>query len=70
MLLSADYRHLELRVLAALSRDPGMLAALEGDRDPHACAAVSMCTGTQGAVSQERGARKAWRGTACAAMNI
>ena len=39
LLLSADYSQVELRVLAHLSRDPGLIAAFERDEDIHAATA-------------------------------
>ena len=39
LLLSADYSQVELRVLAHLSQDPGLIAAFERDEDIHATTA-------------------------------
>ncbi len=42
LLLSADYSQIELRVLAHLSRDPGLLEAFGRDEDIHAATASSV----------------------------
>ncbi|MBT2212549.1 DNA polymerase I [Actinomadura sp. NEAU-AAG7] len=39
-LMTADYRQLELRVMAHLSRDPALLAAFESGEDPHTTVAA------------------------------
>jgi DNA polymerase I len=44
--LVADYNQIELRILAHLSQDPGLLAAFEGDRDVHS-AIASVVFGTE-----------------------
>ena len=41
-LLSADYSQIELRILAALTRDPGLLEALTGGEDIHRATAAKV----------------------------
>jgi DNA polymerase-1 len=40
LLLSADYSQIELRIMASLSKDPGMIAAFEAGLDIHAATAA------------------------------
>ena len=42
LLLGADYSQIELRILAHLSRDPGLIAAFESGQDIHAATASSV----------------------------
>lgn len=42
LLLSADYSQIELRIMAALSKDPGMLEAFQNDIDIHAMTAAKV----------------------------
>ena len=42
LLLAADYSQIELRVLAHLSRDPGLLEAFREDQDVHAATAAQV----------------------------
>lgn len=41
-LMSADYSQVELRVLAELSRDPGLIEAFLADEDIHAATAATV----------------------------
>lgn len=42
VLLSADYSQVELRIMAALSGDPGLLAAFKADKDIHTATAAAV----------------------------
>lgn len=42
ILLAADYSQVELRIIAALSEDPGMVEAFNNDRDVHAATAAKV----------------------------
>lgn len=42
ILLAADYSQVELRIIAALSNDPGMVAAFQNDLDVHAATAAKV----------------------------
>ncbi|MDR1192057.1 MAG: DNA polymerase I [Verrucomicrobiales bacterium] len=53
LLLSADYSQIELRVIAALSRDEAMLAAFATGHDIHAATAARVFGVTIGAVTPE-----------------
>ena len=52
-LLSADYSQIDLRALAHLSRDPGLIAAFDGDEDIHATTAAKLFGFTGNGASSE-----------------
>jgi DNA polymerase-1 len=52
-LLSADYSQIDLRVLAHLSRDPGLIAAFDHDEDIHATTASKIFGIPAGEVTSE-----------------
>jgi DNA polymerase I len=52
-LLSADYSQIDLRVLAHLSQDPGLIAAFDQDEDIHAATAAKLFGVPQDAVTHE-----------------
>ncbi len=56
-LLSADYSQIELRIIAALSRDPGMLEAFERGEDIHTATAARVYGVAPDAVTREMRAR-------------
>jgi DNA polymerase-1 len=53
LLLSADYSQIELRIIAALSRDPGMLEAFAGGQDIHTATAARVYGVMPGLVSDD-----------------
>ena len=60
ILIAADYSQIELRVLAHLSGDPGLIEAFNQDKDIHAITATKLFKITQDSVTQEqRGIAKA-----------
>ena len=52
-LLSADYSQIELRIIAALSREPGLLEAFESNADVHTATAARVFGVTQTDVTPE-----------------
>jgi DNA polymerase-1 len=60
LLLAADYSQIELRIMAHLSQDDGLLAAFKSDRDVHrATAAEVFGTTVDGVTSDQRRSAKA-----------
>ena len=57
VLLSADYSQIELRIIAALSRDPGMLEAFARGDDIHTATAAKIYGVDPGEVTREMRAR-------------
>ncbi|MGH8019220.1 MAG: DNA polymerase I [Opitutaceae bacterium] len=57
LLLSADYSQIELRIIAALSQDPGMLEAFGEGRDIHTATAAKVYGVPEEAVTREMRAR-------------
>jgi DNA polymerase I len=53
LLLSADYSQIELRIIAALSREPGLLEAFRDGRDVHIATAAGVFGVPQDAVTPE-----------------
>ena len=53
LLLSADYSQIELRIIAALSREPGLLEAFRDGRDVHVATAAGVFGVAQDAVTSE-----------------
>lgn len=53
LLLSADYSQIELRIIAALSQDEGMLGAFENGEDIHTATAARIYHITQSEVTRE-----------------
>lgn len=56
-LLSADYSQIELRLLADMSGDPGLVRAFEQDEDVHSQTSLSMFGGTSVSPEQRRVAK-------------
>ncbi|WP_442889270.1 DNA polymerase I [Congregicoccus parvus] len=56
-LLSADYSQIELRIIAALSQDPGMLEAFAAGQDIHTATAARVYGVAEGDVTREMRAR-------------
>jgi DNA polymerase I len=54
VLICADYSQVELRILAHLSEDPGLLRAFEQDLDIHAAVAAEVFGAAPGAVTREQ----------------
>jgi len=54
VLLSADYSQIELRVLAHITGDPGLLEAFTGEADIHAVTAAEVFGGAPGAVTADQ----------------
>ncbi len=54
LLLSADYSQIELRIIAALSQDPGMLEAFEADKDIHSATAAKIYGVSEAEVTREQ----------------
>ncbi|HTV78037.1 MAG TPA: DNA polymerase I [Steroidobacteraceae bacterium] len=54
VLLAADYSQIELRIMAHLSGDPGLVAAFAGDQDVHVATAAEVFGVPAGAVSSDQ----------------
>ncbi|MGP1272282.1 MAG: DNA polymerase I [Phycisphaerales bacterium] len=54
VLITADYSQIELRILAHLSKDPGLIEAFRDDRDIHAAVAAQIHGVTLDAVTREQ----------------